>query len=91
MSRGIPWPSTDPPGIEACEFEYGTTAFDCNMAPSQHPTHLTFELTHGITAGWEASCMCSAQTDLEWVQGTRAAPPGGRIHRNVARAAVDLV
>jgi hypothetical protein len=25
------------------------------MAPSQHQTHLTFELTHGITAGWEAS------------------------------------
>jgi hypothetical protein len=33
----------------------GTTAFDGTVAPSQHQTHLTFELTHGITAGWEAS------------------------------------
>src|SRR5512135_855826 len=33
----------------------GTTAFDGSVAPSQHQTHLTFELTRGITAGWEAS------------------------------------
>ena len=33
----------------------GTTTFNGTVAPSQHQTHLTFELTHGITAGWEAS------------------------------------
>src|SRR5438552_1127022 len=33
----------------------GTTAFDGTVAPSQKQTHLTFELTHGITANWEAS------------------------------------
>jgi hypothetical protein len=33
----------------------GTTAFDGTVAPSQHQTHLTFELTRGITPGWEAS------------------------------------
>lgn len=33
----------------------GTTAFDGTVAPSQHQTHLTFELTRGITTGWEAS------------------------------------
>jgi hypothetical protein len=33
----------------------GTTAYNGTVAPSQHQTHLTFELTHGITAGWEAS------------------------------------
>ncbi len=33
----------------------GTTAFNGTVAPSQHQTHLAFELTHGITAGWEAS------------------------------------
>lgn len=33
----------------------GTTAFNGTVAPSQHQTHLTFELTHGIAAGWEAS------------------------------------
>jgi hypothetical protein len=33
----------------------GTTSFNGTAAPSQHQTHLTFELTHGITAGWEAS------------------------------------
>jgi hypothetical protein len=33
----------------------GTTAFNGTVAPSQHQTHLTFELTHGITANWEAS------------------------------------
>lgn len=33
----------------------GTTAFDGTVAPSQKQTHLTFQLTHGITANWEAS------------------------------------
>ena len=33
----------------------GTTAFEGTVAPSQHQTHLTFELTHGIMANWEAS------------------------------------
>ena len=33
----------------------GTTAFNGTVAPSQHQTHLTFELTHGIGADWEAS------------------------------------
>jgi hypothetical protein len=33
----------------------GTTAFNGTVAPSQHQTHLAFELTHGITTGWEAS------------------------------------
>lgn len=33
----------------------GTTTFDGTVAPSQHQTHLTFELTHGITSTWEAS------------------------------------
>lgn len=33
----------------------GTTAFDGTVAPSQHQTHLTLELTHGITKEWEAS------------------------------------
>jgi len=33
----------------------GTTAFDGTVAPSQHQTHLTLELTHGIMANWEAS------------------------------------
>ena len=33
----------------------GTTAFDGTVAPSQKQTHLTFEVTHGITANWEAS------------------------------------
>lgn len=33
----------------------GTTAFNGTVAPSQRQTHLTFELTHGITANWEAS------------------------------------
>jgi hypothetical protein len=61
------------------------------MAPSQHQTHLTFELTHGITAGWEAS-MYVLSADRPGV-GTEYAgcPSGGRVLRNVARAAVDLV
>ena len=33
----------------------GTTAFDGTVAPTRHQTHLTFELTHGITRNWEAS------------------------------------
>jgi hypothetical protein len=33
----------------------GTTAFNGTVAPSRRQTHLTFELTHGITANWEAS------------------------------------
>jgi hypothetical protein len=33
----------------------GMTAFNGTVAPSQHQVHLTFELTHGITTGWEAS------------------------------------
>lgn len=33
----------------------GTTAFNGTVAPSQHQTHLTLELTHGITQDWEAS------------------------------------
>ncbi len=33
----------------------GTTAFDGTVAPTQNQTHLTFELTHGITTWWEAS------------------------------------
>ena len=33
----------------------GTTAFNGTVAPTQHQAHLTFELTHGITANWEAS------------------------------------
>lgn len=33
----------------------GTTAFDGSVAPTQRQTHLTFEVTHGITADWEAS------------------------------------
>src|SRR5256885_16550050 len=33
----------------------GTTAFSGSVAPTQRQTHLTFELTHGITAAWEAS------------------------------------
>ncbi|HXL33454.1 MAG TPA: hypothetical protein VN953_00905 [Gemmatimonadales bacterium] len=33
----------------------GTTAFSGSVAPTQRQTHLTFELTHGITADWEAS------------------------------------
>ena len=33
----------------------GTTAFDRTVAPTQKQTHLTFEVTHGITANWEAS------------------------------------
>jgi hypothetical protein len=33
----------------------GTRTFDGTVAPSEHQTHLTLELTRGITAGWEAS------------------------------------
>ena len=33
----------------------GTTAFNGRVAPTQHQTRLTFELTRGITANWEAS------------------------------------
>ena len=33
----------------------GTTAFSGSVAPTRHQTHLTFELTHGITRNWEAS------------------------------------
>jgi hypothetical protein len=33
----------------------GTTTFDGGVAPTRHQTHLTFELTRGITSDWEAS------------------------------------
>lgn len=33
----------------------GTTTFDGTVAPTRHQTHLTFELTRGITSDWEAS------------------------------------
>ena len=33
----------------------GTTAFNGRVAPTQYQTRLTFELTRGITANWEAS------------------------------------
>ncbi|HKE89272.1 MAG TPA: hypothetical protein VKB45_02970 [Gemmatimonadales bacterium] len=33
----------------------GTTTFDGTVAPTEHQTHLSFELSHGITSWWEAS------------------------------------
>jgi hypothetical protein len=33
----------------------GTTVFEGTMAPTEHQTHLTFELTHGLTSEWEAA------------------------------------
>ncbi len=33
----------------------GTTTFDGTVAPTDHQTHLSFELSHGITSWWEAS------------------------------------
>ncbi len=35
----------------------GTTTFDGTVAPTQHQTHLTFELTRGITTNWEAAAV----------------------------------
>lgn len=34
---------------------HGTTAFDGTVAPTEKQTHLTFELSHGITSWWEAA------------------------------------
>src|SRR5262245_18322698 len=33
----------------------GTTTFDGTVAPTEHQTHLSFELSHGITSWWEGS------------------------------------
>ena len=33
----------------------GTTAYDASVAPTRHQTHLTFELTRGLTPVWEAT------------------------------------
>lgn len=33
----------------------GTTTFDESVAPTEHQTHLTFEVTRGIAANWDAS------------------------------------
>ena len=33
----------------------GTTSFDGTVAPTQNQTHLTFELSHGITSWWEGA------------------------------------
>ena len=33
----------------------GTKTFHGTVAPTEHQTHLTFELSHGITSWWEAS------------------------------------
>lgn len=33
----------------------GTTTYDGTVAPTQNQTHLSFELSHGITSWWEAS------------------------------------
>jgi hypothetical protein len=33
----------------------GTTTFDGTVAPSRHQTHLTLELTRGLTSDWEGS------------------------------------
>jgi hypothetical protein len=33
----------------------GTTTYDGSVAPTQNQTHLSFELSHGVTSWWEAS------------------------------------